>query len=354
MRKYDETIVRSENDYSKEKPMKNYSIKDIAAIAGVSVATVSRVINDNGRFSEETRKKVLQVIEDTGYKMNYTAKNLRMNKSFSIGILVPDISNYFFATVVQQLEESLFDKGYSTIICNTSRSLEKERAYLRMLEGKGVDGLIVISGAEAFEFDSSGSDKKIPYVCIDREPKIKADTIFISSNHYQGAFEATEELIRSGCLHPVIAMHNQKSTSAKERLKGFKDALKKNNIVFVSHKHLLTLSLDEAHFPQNIASFLAENPTVDGIFSINDLIALQLLAYFQKHDISVPSQLKLIGFDDTISGQYTTPTLSSVRQNTTLISEHAADALLGLINKEGALNREIMVPVTLVLRESTR
>lgn len=93
--------------------MKKYSLKDIATLSGVSIATVSRVINDNGRFSEETRQKVLKVIEETGYKMNYNAKSLRMNRSFTIGILVPDISNYFFADVVQKIEEILFDKGYS-------------------------------------------------------------------------------------------------------------------------------------------------------------------------------------------------------------------------------------------------
>ncbi|CRH21139.1 Transcriptional regulator, LacI family (fragment) [Carnobacterium maltaromaticum] len=153
--------------------MKNYSIKDIAEIAGVSVATVSRVINDNGRFSEETRKKVLRIIEETGYKMNYSAKNLRMKKSFTIGILVPDISNSFFSEVVQQLEEILFAKGYSTIICNTSRSSEKELAYLRILEGKGIDGLIVISGAEKFEFDSSSSEKTFHMFVLIANLKIK-------------------------------------------------------------------------------------------------------------------------------------------------------------------------------------
>ncbi|ALS02714.1 LacI family transcriptional regulator [Enterococcus silesiacus] len=334
--------------------MKNYSIKDIAEIAGVSVATVSRVINDNGRFSEETRKKVLKVIEETGYKMNYSAKNLRMNKSFTIGILVPDISNYFFSDVVQQLEEILFAKGYSTIICNTSRSSEKELAYLRILEGKGVDGLIVISGAEAFEFDSSGAEKKIPYICIDREPKKKEDTIFISSNHYQGAFESTEELIHEGCQHPVIAMHNQKSTSAKERLKGFKDALKKNSISFNIKQHLLSIDIESVDFEQDFLAFLQKNPSIDGIFSINDLIALELMLSLKKNHIAVPQKIKLIGFDDTASGKYTTPTLSSVKQNTTLIASHAVETLLELINHKGELGRQIVVPVSLVLRESSR
>ncbi|MGX7149911.1 LacI family DNA-binding transcriptional regulator [Enterococcus ureasiticus] len=333
--------------------MKNYSIKDIAEIAGVSVATVSRVINDNGRFSEETRKKVLKVIEETGYKMNYSAKNLRMNKSFTIGILVPDISNYFFSDVVQQLEEILFAKGYSTIICNTSRSSEKELAYLRILEGKGVDGLIVISGAEAFQFDSSSAEKKIPYICIDREPKKKEDTVFISSNHYQGAFESAEELIREGCQHPVIAMHNQKSTSAKERLKGFKDALKKNSISFNPKQHLLSIDIESEDFEHDLLNFLKKNPETDGIFSINDLIALELMLRLKKNHIAVPQKIKLIGFDDTPSGKYTTPTLSSVKQNTDLIANHAVETLLELINNKGELGRQIVVPVSLVLRESS-
>jgi LacI family transcriptional regulator len=152
--------------------MKKISIKDIAQLSGVSVATVSRVINDNGRFSEETRKKVLDVINETGYQMNYSAKSLRMNKSFSIGILVPDISNYFFSDVVQKIEEILFEHGYSTIICNTARNLAKEDAYLQMLESKGVDGIIVISGAEELDFDNSRSKKKfLTYVLIENLKK---------------------------------------------------------------------------------------------------------------------------------------------------------------------------------------
>lgn len=333
--------------------MKNYSIKDIAEIAGVSVATVSRVINDNGRFSEETRKKVLKVIEETGYKMNYSAKNLRMNKSFTIGILVPDISNYFFSDVVQRLEEILFARGYSTIICNTSRSPKKELAYLRILEGKGVDGLIVISGAEAFEFASSSTEKRIPYICIDREPKQKDQTVFISSNHYQGAFESTEKLIQAGCQHPVIAMHNQKSTSAKERLKGFKDALKKNSISFNTKQHLLAIDIESTDFEQDLLTFLKKYPSIDGIFSINDLIALELMLHLKKHHIAIPEKIKLIGFDDTASGRYTTPSLSSVKQNTALIATYAVESLLELISNKGELGRHIVVPVSLVLRESS-
>lgn len=332
--------------------MKKYSLKDIAKLSGVSVATVSRVINDNGRFSEETRQKVLNVIEETGYKMNYNAKSLRMNRSFSIGILVPDISNYFFADVVQKIEEILFDKGYSTIICNTGRSQEKETAYLKMLEGKGVDGLIVISGAEAFDFDSSPSDKHIPYICIDREPKTREDTVFISSNHYQGAFEAGEKLINVGCKQPVIAMHNRKSTSTKERFSGFKDALKKNSVNFSPKRNLLNIDPNDQNFFKLINDFLLKNPGIDGIFCINDSIALELLLVLHQLKKDIPRDIKVIGFDDTPAAKYSVPPLSSIRQDTNKIAKVAVDNLLNLIDHPQETDKLLIIPVSLVSRQS--
>lgn len=274
--------------------MKKTSIKDIAKLSGVSVATVSRVINDNGRFSEETRQKVLAVIKETNYQMNFSAKSLRMNKSFSVGILVPDISNYFFSSVVQQMEAILFEQGYSTIICNTGRNLDKELAYLNMLESKMVDGLIVISGADEFGFNYSNAENGIPYVCIDRQPKDKKDTIFISSNHYQGAFEATEALIHAGAKSPVIFMHSRQSSSAKERLKGFQDALKKNNIQMNPELSIFTMDLQKPDYQKNIATFVQKAKKIDGIFAINDHIAIELLNFLPTIGKKIPDDIKLI------------------------------------------------------------
>lgn len=334
--------------------MKKYSIKDIATLSGVSVATVSRVINNNGRFSKETRNKVLKVIEETGYQMNYSAKSLRMKKSFSIGILVPDISNYFFSDIVQKIEEILFEKGYSTIICNTARNNEKEIAYLRMLESKGVDGLIVISGADEFGFDYTHTNKDIPYICIDREPKNKYNTIFISSNHYQGAFEATEQLIRSGCRHPIIAMHKRTSSSAKERFKGFKDALKKSNISFSHESNVLTIDIKNNSFHTDVNAMLSSHKNIDGIFALNDAIAMELLLSLKKMNISVPNDIKIIGFDDTPQDCYSSPTLSSVKQNTTKIASTAIDSLLRIISNRDETGNSILIPVSLVVRESSK
>ncbi|MBC2360679.1 LacI family transcriptional regulator [Listeria welshimeri] len=333
--------------------MKKTSIKDIAKLSGVSVATVSRVINDNGRFSEETRQKVLAVIKETNYQMNFSAKSLRMNKSFSVGILVPDISNYFFSSVVQQMEAILFEQGYSTIICNTGRNLDKELAYLNMLESKMVDGLIVISGADEFGFNYSNTENGIPYVCIDRQPKDKKDTIFISSNHYQGAFEATEALIHAGAKSPVIFMHSRQSSSAKERLKGFQDALKKNNIQMDPELSIFTIDLQKPDYQKNIATFVQKAKKIDGIFAINDHIAIELLNFLPTIGKKIPDDIKLIGFDDTPQCNYTVPKLSSVKQNIPEIAQITVDNLISIIkNPEQQKQITEIVPVELSLRGS--
>ncbi|KRN99031.1 LacI family DNA-binding transcriptional regulator [Companilactobacillus kimchiensis] len=330
---------------------KKYSIKDIAQLSGVSVATVSRVINDNGRFSEETRKKVLKVIKETGYQTNFSAKNLRMNKSFSVGILVPDISNYFFATVVQKIEKILFKCGYSTIICNTARDEDKELAYLKMLESKGIDGLIVISGAKAFDINKVSSSSKIPFICIDRKPKDKKNTIFIASDHYQGALDATDSLFNSGSKHPIIATHKHYSSSGADRLRGFKDSLEKHGLPFDTSRNQITLTTENTTI--KMEKVLKSQPEIDGIFAINDTVAIEVLSALLKLGKSVPNDIKLIGFDDEPQDKHTYPTLSSVKQDTDRIAQVAVENLIGLINSTGITSESIIIPVELMPRDST-
>lgn len=331
--------------------MKKISIKDIAKLSGVSVATVSRVINNNGRFSEETRQKVLAVIEETGYQMNFSAKSLRMNKSFSIGILVPDISNYFFSDVVQKIEEQFFELGYSTIICNTGRNVEKEEAYLKMLRSKLVDGLVIISGVDGLTFHY----EDIPYICIDREPMKKEHTIFISSNHYQGAFEATEALLKAGSAHPAIVMYNRQSSSAKERFKGFKDALKKNNCSYQEKQNLLLTESNNSNFIKDLDVFLTKATNIDSFFAVNDTLAMELLVSLPKLGKRVPEDIKVIGFDNTPQTIYSSPSLSSVKQNTDEIARLTVKNLIELMSTSNMeTNKSILVPVELITRESSQ
>lgn len=333
--------------------MKNYSVKDIAELSGVSVATVSRVINNNGRFSEQTKQKVLKVIEETGYNMNYSAKSLRMKKSFTIGLIVPDIQNYFFSDIVQKIEKILFELNYSTIICNTGRDSKKEQSYIQMLKGREIDGLIVISGAEKFSLDSIRNEKMIPYICIDREPLDKSDTIFISSDHFNGAYMATQHLIDQCCLHPICIFENADSTSTKQRIEGFYQCLKDNSVLFDKEKQLIQLSLHDLNSTEYLLHKLIDNK-IDGIFAVNDYIASRLLLNLNKKEMTIPKKISLIGFDDSPICEFTNPTLSSIRQDTEKIAMLSVEYLINLINNKIPYGQTKIVPVVLKIRKSTK
>jgi len=331
---------------------KNISIKEIAELSGVSIATVSRVINNNGRFSEETKKKVLKVIDETGYQLDYSAKTFRMKKSFSIGILVPDITNFFFSNLVEKIEEILFNQGYTTIICNTARDIDKERTYLNILEGKMIDGLIIISGADQFSYKSLNPNKHIPYVCIDREPKDN-NNIFISSDHYQGAYEATKKLVSNGSLKPAIVMHKNYSSSAKERLRGFIKALEDSQLKYLENESILHLPSHKVKAENFIVNHLRQS-TIDSLFVINDNLALDIISYLKSTEISIPNDIQIIGFDDIPACKYVTPQLTTVRQDTDTIANTAVNSLLDLVNGTSNFNnKKRLVPVKLILRDST-
>lgn len=335
--------------------MQKISIKDIAKLTGVSTATVSRVLNDNGRFSEETRKKVLQAVKETGYQTNFNAKSLRSNKTYSIGVLVPDLTNYFFGDVVKQIESVLFSNGYSTIITNTDRNEEKEKAYINMLVSKMVDGLIVISGLNEFDIREHPAAKNIPYICIDREPKHKFETIFVSSNHYQGGFDAADSLISHGVKNPVMVIHNKMITSTFERINGFKDALKKNSLEFNSEQIIELKSNNKQYNNEVIIQLLTSNTNIDGVFALNDDIAAMVLYIAQSLDINVPNDLQIIGFDNTPLSSYTNPTLSTISQDTSLIAATAVSNLISLINNKSPIEKNnIFIPVELIERNSLK
>lgn len=335
---------------------KKVSIKEIAELSGVSVATVSRVINDNGRFSEETRKKVVKIIEDTHYETNNIAKSLRMKKSNTVGILVPDIGNSFFANIVQEIESILFEKGYSTIICNTDRNAGKEEAYLRMLEGKMIDGLIAISGVK--EFGSATMNWNTPLICIDRKPKDTASTILIESNHYQGGFLATEELITKGCRNIAIIIHRDFLSSSKERLQGYKDALEKYAIPF-KEEAIIHVNVQEKMSRTEAAKVallekISKGAYFDGVFALNDRLAIGAIHAALEIGKKVPEDLKVVGFDNDPISKYCYPRLTTIRQDNVVIAEQACENLLKLIaGSTHEIEKHQVVPVTLVVREST-
>ena len=203
----------------------NVSIKEISRRAGVSIATVSRVIHNNGRFSRETGERVRKVIAELNYTPNQMASALRTGKVQVVGIIVPDITNEFFAKMTLELQKRLFEKGYSEIICNTSENIDIEKRHLQMLRSLRVSGLIYISGA----YEDMEGMSNIPTIYIDRKPAdhdyVLNNGVFIESDNESGGYIAAKELLMSGCKKIAVLMYKKTISTHGNRLKGYERAI---------------------------------------------------------------------------------------------------------------------------------
>ncbi|MCI1890701.1 MAG: LacI family transcriptional regulator [Schleiferilactobacillus harbinensis] len=336
---------------------KRISIREIAKLSGVSVATVSRVINNNGRFSEETRQRVLGVIQEQGYETNAIAKGLRMRRTNTIGIVVPDLNNSFFSDLVEKIESQFFTVGYSTIICDTARDPHKEAGYLKMLESKLVDGIVVISGLS--EFDSQQLSRQVPIVCIDRKPKTK-DVMYIGSDHYQGAKLATKELIDAG-TSPLILLGSRESPSSNDRLRGYRETMAQNELQ-VSDDSIFRLTAEQdvsidsrrSAIRQLLRKQMLQDKLPIGIFAVSDTLAADTVFAAHSLFISIPSDLKVVGFDDSPIARYCYPELTTIHQDTNAIAQHASTYLISAIQgQQSPLSSPIkLVDVSLVKRNT--
>ena len=311
------------------------TIKDIARITNLSVATVSLVLNNKeGRVSEETRKRVLQVADEMDYRPNQLARGLVTRHTNTVGLIIPDVTNAFFANFAKNIQVTCQEAGYNMFLCNTNNLPEKDIEYVNALLERQVDGILLSLAATSDQ--SSAAEccdlmKKMgkPLVLIDRMVD-DAEVLSVLVDHEMGGFLATQHLIqlghtRIGCITGPMTVR-----SSKQRLKGYQRALKESRIEF-------DLSLiQEFRFEMlsdfNIVKKLL-NEKVSAIFAFNDLIAYGILQQAAQHGYSIPDDFSLVGFDDLPLSELMAVPLTTISQPIKAMSETAADTLIQMISK---------------------
>lgn len=330
----------------------NPTIRDVAELAGVHPSTVSRVINDDSRISEKTKNKVFLIIKKLGYTPNAIARGLKTKRTYTLGMLIPDITNPFFAEIARGVEDAANANGFNIILCNTDDKLKKERIYLEILKGKRVDGLILgtahIKDKSIIELEK----KKFPYILLSRNIE-GLDKNCVIVDDVAGGIMVTEYLIKLG--HRRIAHITGPPTvrAANNRLEGYKFALEKHQIEY--HEELVK----EGDFRikggyQVMKRFLklAEPPTA--IFAANDLLALGAMQAIQREKYHIPEDFCIIGFDDIRLASFVYPPLTTIRQPMLEMGALAVKMLLKII-EEGEFNqRKIVLKSKLIIRESCR
>lgn len=320
------------------------NIKDVAKRANVSVATVSRVINNKGYVNEETKKIVIDAIRELNYIPNEFARSLYKKISKSIGVIVPHLNNAFYYRVIEGIEDLAFNYGYKVMLCNSNENIEREKEYIKQFVKYNFDGLIIGSNS-----DDIGSYLKlnIPIVTIDRI--ISKDIPSVTSDNNQGGKEAAKKLVSSGCKHIVHFRGPSILFFVENRARGFNEVLQEHGLT-CDEVDLAFIDPDTTI----ISDYLENNPQIDGIFCDSDTIAAYVIHELHKLGKSVPHDVQLIGYDNTIIAQLTFPNLTTISQRMYSIGTEAMDTLETIINKGVLEDPHKVIPVQLIERGSTK
>ncbi len=323
------------------------TLKDVAREAGLTVTTVSRVLNNRGYISEAAKQAVEQAMEKLNYRPNEVARSLSKKYTNTIGVIVPHIRHPYFAELISNLEKYAAKKNYKILLCNSRAKDEKEREYYQMCRSNRVAGIVLCSGSvETREFHGG----EFPIVTIERY--LDNGTAAIECDNYEGGKLAARHLIEQGCkriLHFSGVSCNQMPADA--RTEGFLEVCIQNKVYF---KEVLTSmeQYDDLEYHREIQLELEMDPSIDGIFASSDLIAAQVLQVCHKMGKKVPEELKVLGFDDVMLASLTTQALSTIHQPIKEMAKAAIDTIINSNDGKSVEKRRVF-PVTVVKRETT-
>jgi LacI family transcriptional regulator len=310
------------------------NIRDVAREANVSSATVSRVINDSGYVSYETRKTVLDVIKTLDYRPNEIARNLSLRKTNIIGLILPDITNYFFSLIARAVEDQAHSSNYQVMLCNTDGNISTEFNYLQTLIKNQVSG-IIIAGSVRRETDYKRfkqlfSSQKVPAVLIDR--KVEAEKIDnVRINNFLGAKLATKHLLDLGHIDIVLFNGPAHINVSIERELGYRSALKEANIE-INDENILYGDFKYESGLHMASTLLEKENMPSSIFAANDLIAIGAITQLKKIGLRVPGDVAVVGFDDIWLSSIIDPPLTTVVQPAYNMGIFATKHLIDKIN----------------------
>ncbi|NQY09557.1 MAG: LacI family DNA-binding transcriptional regulator [Flavobacteriales bacterium] len=330
------------------------TIHDISRSLGIDSSTVSRALNGSDRVKDKTKELINKKAEELGYRKNIMARNLRMNRTFTIGVIVPRIDRHFFAKLIAGIEETAFNLNYEVIIAQSLDSLEREKKLLANMLNNRVDGLLISTTMETISYDhfDAYKDENSPIIFVDRPNKIGYNSNVII-NDQETSLNATQHLIDNGYKNIVHFAGPQEVDLYKLRLAGYKAALEKNGIEFNEDYVIESRLMQEDG--EKMAKQILELPNVDAVFAANDHAAIGAMKRLKEQGVKIPEDIAFMGFSDEPISEYIEPGLSTVKQPATLMGKEATSLLIGQIeNKSGDIVHTKILDAELIVRNSTK
>jgi LacI family transcriptional regulator len=338
--------------------MKKITLKNIAAHFSVSISTASKAITGSHEISAALKEKIQQYATEKHYKPNRLALNLLNKSNKTIGVIVPNILNYFFIQVLCGIEKIANEKGYNIISCISDESFEKESKTLEFLDSGTVDGLIVSLSEETQEKKKIKAlmdilDNHIPLVLFDRvSDLVDCDKVIVDD--FEAGYKSTTYFLDTGCRAIALVSPISKSSVGKLRFEGYKKALAEKNIPFDKN---LVVNLGKNDDLDVLMSLLLNHVAIDAILSLDEITAVKVLRIVKSRGYRVPEDISIIGFTNGQLSEFVTPALTTVSQHGKYIGESAAKQLIERIETPQEVRYEFqtkVVKTSLVVRESTK
>ncbi|MFS6999340.1 LacI family DNA-binding transcriptional regulator [Carnobacterium maltaromaticum] len=319
------------------------TMKDVAKLAGVGVGTVSRVIN-GVRVKDSTLKKVNQSIQELGYEPDIYARGMKTNRSNTIALIVPTIWHPFFSKFGFHVEKELKALGYKIFLCNSTGDPAVEDEYIQMIKQNKVDGII---GITYTDIDKSVSSD-IPFVSIDRH--FTSKVTIVAADSKQGGEIAFNELNKRGCQHfAFVGTHQDKESETKNRRIYFEKSARR------AGKKISILDFEEPiiDFENQVQKFFIDNPTIDGLFGINDFLAMDVMKELEKLGKRIPEDIQVIGFDGVKLSEEREYLMTTIRQPLETMAKVAVEQIMNAINGD-PIDYKTIIPVTFIEGNTTK
>lgn len=327
------------------------TIYDIASRAGVSIATVSKVINRTGRISDKTRKNVMKIMEELDYRPSVVASALTGKSTHTVGLLIPDLANPFFAEIARSVEDRGHELGFNLIICSTDNDPDKEASYVSLLQQKRVDGIILATGLRNNALMKGLIQKNVPIALIARDmPAFAVNSVMVDD--FNGGLQATAHLIGLGHRRIAILCEDPALSSSRERLRGYRHALDEAGIAFDERLvRVIGHSLEGGK--QAAGELLEVNPRPTAVFAMNDLLAIGAVQAARERGFAIPGEWSVVGFDNTILAGIIDPPLTTVAQPIAEMGGKVMDLLVKEIKRTASSKQRVVLLPQLVVRGST-
>lgn len=326
------------------------SVKDVAERAGVSSATVSRVLTNKPHVREELRQRVLAAVRELGYQPNHVARSLRVRRSKIIGLIISDIQNPFFHALVRAVEDSAYEHGYAIFLCNSDEDAAKEALYIDLMRAERVAGLVISPTDENNNLCRKLLDAGVPVVSVDRRMRgLEVDTVVI--DNIGGAFELVSHLIDDGHRRIGAVLGIPAATTGHERREGYLKALQAHGLPVLPE--LIKIGMPKTDTGYQLTGELLDRPDPPtALFTGNNLLTIGALQAIEERGLVIPDEIALVAFDEMVCPAVTRPTLTVIEQPIYVLGQTAARLLLQRITDPDRPAQEVMLKPALRIRQS--